>query len=267
MINRAASSIALGVAGILGLSTVASATPQQFGSAAQYDVCGGSYSGYSGFGLCASVNVRVLTDANNYYLQFQVYNTSGTNGSYSGSAFTRIGLDHLLYNGNYIGAIPGTLDVWGPCATDPQKQCQYSKDWAVQNDFTGAGGINVDLVNATINGVNSSVVSDCILAGQLPTAGNIIYTSCNTTAPLYAQFTFQINAPFDPAQVGALYVMAQNGYQGQTTFCSTYNNLNCASIVVPEPASVMLFASGVVTFGLAGIRPRRRPEKDADSSS
>lgn len=263
MVNRIARSIALGVAGIVGLATGASATPQQFGSATQYDVCGGSYSGYSGFGLCASVNVRVLTDANNYYLQFQVYNTSGTNGSYSGSAFTRIGLDHLFYNGNYIGAIPGTLDVWGPCATDPQQQCQYSKDWAVQNDFAGPGGINVDLVNATINGVNSSVVSDCIQSGQLPATGNIIYTSCSATNPLYAQFTFQINAPFDPSQTGALYVLAQNGYQGQTTYCSTYNNLNCSSIVVPEPASMTLIASGLTVFGVGGFgRRRRRADKD-----
>lgn len=258
--ERIARSIALGVAGLLGIGRVASATPTQFGSAVQYDVCGGSYAGFSGFGLCASVNVRVLTDANATYLQFQVYNTSGTNGSYAGSAFTRIGMDHLFYNGQYIGVIPGTLDVWGPCANDPQQQCQYSKDWTVQNDFQGPGGINVDLINATINGVNSSVVSDCIQPGQVPASGNIIYTSCTATAPLYAQFTFQINTPFDPAATGALYIVAQNGYQGQTTFCSTYNNLNCSSIVVPEPTSVALVASGLSMLGVVRIRRRRRTD-------
>ena len=261
MMNRITHSFALAAAALIARSTVVSATPQPFGTATQFDVCGGSYSGYSGFGLCASVNVRVLTDGSNSYLQFQVYNTSGTNGSYSGSAFTRIGLDHLLYNGNYIGALPGTLDVWGPCATDPQTQCQYSKDWAVQNDYNAPGGIQVDLVNATINGVNSSVVSDCIQPGQLPTTGNIIYTSCSATAPLYAQFTFQINTPFDPSQTGALYIVADNGFQGQSTYCSTYNNSNCASIVVPEPASVTLVASGLMTL----VATRRRRRRDGES--
>ena len=268
MLRRVASIIALSLAGVVGISRSAAAAPTDYGTARQYDVCGGSYTGYTGFGLCASVRVSVFSDNGKYYLKFQVYNTSGSNGSYSGSAFTRIGLDAVMFNGVNVNAKTGTLTVWGPCAGNPQQQCQYTNDWVVQNDKTNAGGINVDLVNATVNGVNSSVVSSCIQPNQIPAQGNVITTSCSATAPLYAEFTFEINALFDPSQVGNLYIKAQNGYNGQSTFCDTSNPASCSTIVVPEPVTLALFGSGMAAIGMTqAIRRRRRRDDETDVQS
>lgn len=262
MLSRTTASLALALS--LGFAGSASAAPVQYGSTQTFNVCGGSYTGYTGFGLCASVNVGVWSNAGNYYLTFQVYNMSGSNGSYSGSAFTRIGLDNVVYNGVNVNAVLGTLAVTGPCATNPSQQCSYTNNWQVQNDKTSGGGINVDLLNITSNGVNNSVVSSCIQPSQVPASGNVITTSCSATAPLYATFTFQITAAFDPTQVGNLYIMAQNGYNGQSTFCSTGANANCGTIVVPEPVSLALFGSGFAALGIRQMVRRRRRESDAD---
>jgi len=259
MLRKAASTLGISLAFAIVASTEAMATPVQYGGVQSYNVCGGSYTGYTGFGLCASVNVTVFQNSGNYYLQFQVYNMSGSNGSYSGSAFTRIGLDNIVYNGVNVNAVTGTLQVSGPCVNNPNTQCSYTNDWVVNNDKTSGGGINVDLLNVTTNGVNSSVVSSCIQPSQVPAAGNVIYTSCSATNPLYAQFTFQITSAFDPTQVGALYIMAQNGYNGQSTFCSTGANANCGTTnVVPEPVSLALFGSGFASFAMVRVARRRR---------
>ena len=265
MLRRVASIIGLVVAGVAVTPSNASAAgPVPFGTARQFNVCGGSYTGFSGFGLCASVNVSVFSENGINYLRFEVYNTSGSNGSYSGSAFTRIGLDNVVYNGVNVNAKTGTLVVWGPCAANPQQQCQYTNDWVVQNDKTSAGGINVDLVNATVQGVNSSVVSSCITPNQIPASGNVITTSCSATAPLFAQFTFQINALFDPSAVGSLYIMAQNGYNGQSTHCATSNPLTCSTIVVPEPITLALFGTGFAAMGVQQAFRRRRKDEELD---
>ena len=268
MLRRVASIIGLVVGGVAATpSNAAAADPVPFGTARQYNVCGGSYSGFSGFGLCASVNVSVFSENGNYYLRFEVYNMSGSNGSYSGSAFTRIGLDQVVYNGVNINAKTGTLVVWGPCASNPQQQCQYTNDWVVQNDKTNGGGINVDLANASVNGVNSSVVSSCIAPNQVPATGNVITTSCSATAPMFAQFTFQINALFDPSAVGSLYIKAQNGYLGQSTFCDTSNPLQCGTIVVPEPVTLALFGTGFAAMGIQQAFRRRRKDEQPDSDA
>lgn len=264
MLRRVASTIALLVAGVaMTPSNAAAAGPVPFGTARQFNVCGGSYTGFSGFGLCASVNVSVFSENGNYYLRFEVYNTSGSNGSYSGSAFTRIGLDQVVYNGVNVNAKTGTLTVFGPCANNPQQQCSYTNDWVVQNDKTSAGGINVDLVNATVQGVNSSVVSSCITPNQIPASGNVITTSCSATAPMFAQFTFQINALFDPSAVGNLYIMAQNGFNGQSTHCTTAD-LSCSTVVVPEPITLALFGTGFAAIGVTQAFRRRRKDEELD---
>ena len=267
MLRKSFGSLGLSLVLTAGVSTVAAAAPVQYGGLQTYNVCGGSYTGHTGFGLCASVNVTVFSDGGKYFLQFQVYNTSGSNGSYSGSAFTRIGLDNVVYNGVNINAVKGTLQVSGPCATNPSVQCSYTNNWVVQNDKTGGGGINVDLLNVTTNGVNSSVVSTCIKPSQVPAGGNVIFTSCSATAPLFAQFTFQITSLFDPTNVGSLYIMAQNGYLGQSTYCSTATKLNCGTVVVPEPVTLALFGTGFASLGLARVVRRRRREDDGVSEA
>src|SRR4051812_3523287 len=69
-----------------------------------YDFCGGSYSGFTGFAFCASVNVSVVAASNTdglthapgaYTVTMDITNKSGQNGSYLNSLFIQIGLDNL----------------------------------------------------------------------------------------------------------------------------------------------------------------------------
>src|SRR3954454_2049180 len=64
-----------------------------------YDVCGGTYSSWSGFAFCASVQVTVVQKATSVWnVAIEIANMSGTNGAFDGSTFVRIGIDNIPGN-------------------------------------------------------------------------------------------------------------------------------------------------------------------------
>lgn len=238
------------------LAAAPAATADAQASASRYyEVCGGSYAGWSGVGLCASVNVSVRElPSGRAVVTLTVRNMSGLNGSYSGSVFTGVGLDNVMPPS--INVINGSLRVTGPCASEPSRTCDFSNHWGLANDKAIGGGVKVDLLNSTDRGVNYSLASSCGLSAGTAPGTNTIVTACGATGG-YAEISFEVTSYFDPNLTSTLYVKAQNGYNGGSTTCQT-SSLDCT--VAPEPATVTLVAGGLAAIGLARRRRRRRLE-------
>ena len=235
-----------------------------------YDVCGGSYSGYSGFALCASVTVDLVTTQVNgvdvHSVTMVVHNLSGQEGSYSGSLFTAFGLRNVVPSD--VKVIGGSLQVLGPCigATDGSI-CDYSSQWQLNDDEGigaggGAGGVSIDLRTRTTNGVNYSVASSCVPNNPLLGQSLLLYTACTAGGAGGVVLSFQVSSAFTFDE-GSLYIRAQNGYpDGEgSTVCITEDGYDCGpTTVVPEPLTITLLATGLA--GLGGAHMRRRRKRD-----
>lgn len=229
-----------------------------------WQVCGGTaFSGYSGFALCASVNVAVTTGANGEHIvTMRIYNLAGTNGSYSGTVFTSLGLENVVPS---IQVIDGTLSVTGPCASNPSG-CDYSQYWDVYNDKAIGGGIKVDALAGSFNS-QYSIASACGVGDGTTPGHNLLFvTDCGPSGTNFVELVFQVDADFDPNDPnnpGFLFLKGQNGFNGQSTVClAGGDKQNCEpTTVVPEPLTMTLFGSGLLALG--GIRMlRRRSEED-----
>lgn len=224
-----------------------------------WQVCGGSYSGYSGFALCASVSVTVTTGPNGENIvTMEIYNMSGANGSYAGTVFTSLGLDNVV---PALEVIDGSLTVTGPCLEE-EGACDYSEHWTVYNDKSIGGGIKVDVLAGSFNS-QYSIASQCgVDAGETPGHERYYVTDCLPGGANYVTLTFEVTNDFDPSQTGYLFIKGQNGYQGQSTTCITDGpKENCGpTTVVPEPLTMTLFGTGLAAMGGMKALRRRRDE-------
>lgn len=241
------------------LAVPAASADAQSSASRFYQVCGGSYAGWNGLGLCASVNVSVQSTSNGRArVTLTVRNMSGLNGSYSGTVFTAVGLDNVMPPS--INVVSGTLKVIGPCASNPSLNCDYSQHWGLSNDRAIGGGVKVDLLTDSRRGVNYALASQCgIDAGTTP-GTNTIVTACGL-AGNYATISFDVTSYFDPNATSTLFVKGQNGYNGGSTTCQT-SSLDCT--VVPEPTTMTLVAGGLAVIGLAKRRRRKVTEAERD---
>ena len=234
--------------------TLALATPFAAARATgtqSYNVCGGSYTGFTGFAFCASVNVAVTNvSAGVYNVAMTIANLSGDNGSYAGSIFQNVGLDNILGSLATPANVLVTQDGATVCSNPTDDQTGGAKCWNVKVNQSSAGGVNIDFLSNTSAGNNLALVSAC-------SGGNTLDT-CLNLHPV--TISFDITQDFNPTTTGDVYIKAQGlgsteCFTGPDALSPACNSATTFS-TTPEPATMGLMATGL--FGLIPVFRRRR---------
>jgi len=174
---------------------------------------------------------------------FKVLNTSG--GPLGGdplATFTAIGLDNIGVSPTITGPISVTLDG---------SSTNYSSGWQVSINKTIGGGISVDDLARTTNGINDGISSACApLANRIATGG---IGSCPGGSN-WVTISFHVNQNFQLANGAVVFVKAQGNNSSECILGTA-----CSTTTTPEPATIALLGTGLLALGGRFARwPRRR---------
>jgi hypothetical protein len=192
--------------------------------------------------FCGSVQVSAVASAGGGTdVTFTILNTSG--GALGGDAsavFTGIGLDNIGLGDPTVGPVTVTMNG------------TTFSGWQVEVDKQGGGGVNVDLLADTENGINNGISSACAPVNNRIATGGIggCPGGSNTVT-----ISFHISSTFDLADA-SLFIKAQGA---QSSVCVIGSE--CAPITtsaVPEPATLLLVGTGMLALAGGRRRSRRR---------
>jgi MYXO-CTERM domain-containing protein len=200
--------------------------------------------------FCGSVQVSAVAAlGGGTNVMFTVLNTSGgvSGGDYR-AVFTAIGLDNIgMSNSTTFSAV--TVKMNGTT---------YS-GWQLELNKVRGGGINVDMLSDTRNGINNGISSACRPITNRVTDGGIGGCPGGSHS---VTISFHISSTFALSNA-QLFIKAQ-GFNSSTcvigTACAPPPPPPPPPTTVPEPTTLALFGTGLL--GLIGHIPRRRRRKD-----
>ena len=173
----------------------------------------------------------------------KVINTSGgPQGGDPLATFTAIGLDNIGVSPSVTGPIKVSLDG---SSTD------YSSSWQISINKTIGGGISVDDLARTTNGINYGISSACApLAKRIATGG---IGSC-AGGSNWVTISFHVDENFQLSNGAVVFVKAQGNNSSECILGTA-----CSTTTTPEPATIALLGTGLLALGGRFARwPRRR---------
>jgi hypothetical protein len=223
-----------------------------------YNFCGGS-----GFTFCASVNLTVTAKVGGgYTVAMVIANRSVANGSNAPAQFVSVGLDNVLPPGESL-ATPSNFRIqqgnWdGTKFTNGVDVCGSSPScWSMSTNKAEAGGVKVDFDANTTTGNQVSVSSNCSNAEAHWNVSPI-----NTCARADAMTLWRpVMISFDVSQTitsADIYIKAIANGSTECLTGSSVPSISCTSGIpvtsTPEPATLLLFGSGLAGLGIVTRR-------------
>ena len=226
------------------LATAAFATPIRAQSQLFFD----GYCVFGSFQVCASV--RVFSEGNT--LRMRVWNLEGTPIPGSDPVETFGDTHTITAIGLYHSGTPWAGTVLSHSVTyDGSDITSFWTEPA--NDIGTLGGIVVELSSGTDG--NAGIIGCSITGGNAPK-----WSTCTSfDGDPYVEFTFNVSQEFVLADTELRWHSQQLGLDEEMSLkCDTGGAGDYPPcVVVPEPRTSLLLASGIVGLGLAARRRRR----------